>query len=91
MNTVYSVLTWLFLFVKEKFKVKLTEYMIRRIMLELSLCPDGMNRRILGIYPRIGAFCFGSPIWEFKYIYEGEIQKEHQKTGFVDDRKKGVF
>lgn len=69
MNIEYSVLIGLFLFMKEKFKVKLTEYMIRRIMLELSLCPDGMIRQDLGIYPRIGAFCFGSPIWEFKYIY----------------------
>ena len=84
MNIEYSVLIWLFLFMKEKFKVKLTEYMIRRIMLELSLCPDGIIRKVLGIYPRIGAFCFGSPKWEFKniFIYEGDIQKEHQKNRF---------
>ena len=69
MNIEYSVLIWLFLFMKEKFKVELTEYMIRRIMLELSLCPDGMIRHVLGIYPRIGAFCFDSPIWEIKYVY----------------------
>lgn len=69
MNIEYSVLIWLFLFMKEKFKVKLTEYMIRRIMLELSLYPDGINRHILGIYPQIGAFCLGAPIWELKYIY----------------------
>ena len=50
-------------------QVKLTEYVIRRIMLELSLYPDGINRHILGIYPRIGAFCLGAPIWEFKYFY----------------------
>ena len=51
-------------------QVKLTEYVIRRIMLELSLCPDGIIGRVLGIYLRIGAFsfCFDSPIREFKYI-----------------------
>ena len=70
LNIENSVLIWLFLFAKEKFKVKLTEYMIRRIMLELSLCPDGIIGHALGIYLRIGAFsfCFDSPIREFKYI-----------------------
>ena len=70
MNIEYSVLIGLFLSMKEKFKVKLTEYMIRRIMLELSLCPDGIIGRILGTYLRIGAFlfCFDSPTREFKYI-----------------------
>ena len=69
MNIEYSVLIWLFLFMKEKFKVKLTEYIIRRIMRELSLYPDGIIRHVLGIYPRIDAFCFDSPIWEIKYVY----------------------
>ena len=70
MNMIYSVLIGLFLFMKEKFKVKLTEYMIRGIMLELSLCPDGIIGHALGIYLRIGAFSFwfDSPIREFKYI-----------------------
>ena len=64
---------------KEKFKVKLTEYMIRRIMLELSLRPEGINRRILGIYLRIGAFYFvlTLPFGSSNiFIYAGGIERK---------------
>lgn len=78
---------------KEKFKVRLTEYMIRRIMLELSLYPYGIIRHILGIYPRIGAFLIwfshlGVQICLFK---QEELKRNNMKTVFVNDRKKGEF
>jgi len=71
----------LFLFVKEKFKVKLTEYMIRRIMLELSLYPDRSAFRHLSS-DRCFLFWF-SHLGVQIYLFKQEELKKNIRKPFL--------